>query len=32
VIALDTNLPVYAHREDSRWHAAAAALLTELAE
>jgi toxin-antitoxin system PIN domain toxin len=32
VIALDTNLLLYAHREDSEWHAAAAASLTGLAE
>jgi uncharacterized protein len=32
VIALDTNLLVYAHREDSPWHDAAYARLTELAE
>jgi len=32
VIAVDTNLLVYAHREDSPWHAAAAARITELAE
>ena len=32
MIALDTNLLVYAHREDSLWHAAAAARLTALAE
>lgn len=32
MIALDTNLLVYAHREDSPWHDAAYARLTELAE
>ena len=32
MIAVDTNLLVYAHREDSPWHAAAAARITELAE
>ena len=32
MIAVDTNLLVYAHREDSPWHAAAAARLAELAE
>jgi toxin-antitoxin system PIN domain toxin len=32
VIALDTNLLVYAHRRDSEWHQAAAARVTELAE
>jgi toxin-antitoxin system PIN domain toxin len=32
VIAVDTNLLVYAHREDSLWHEAAAARITELAE
>jgi len=32
VIAVDTNLLVYAHREDSPWHDAAAARITELAE
>jgi toxin-antitoxin system PIN domain toxin len=32
VIALDTNLLVYAHREDSPWHEAAYARLAELAE
>lgn len=31
VIAVDTNLLVYAHREDSDWHAAAKACLVELA-
>jgi len=32
VIAVDTNLLVYAHREDSEWHVAAADCLTRLAE
>jgi hypothetical protein len=32
VIAVDTNVLVYAHREDSEWHAAAYAKLAELAE
>ena len=32
MIAVDTNLLVYAHREDSEWHAAAKACLVELAE
>jgi toxin-antitoxin system PIN domain toxin len=32
VIALDTNVLVYAHREDSQWHEAAVARITELAE
>lgn len=32
MIALDTNLLVYAHREDSPWHAAAYARVLELAE
>jgi toxin-antitoxin system PIN domain toxin len=32
VIALDTNLLVYAHRADSPWHALAAGLVRELAE
>jgi hypothetical protein len=32
VIALDTNILVYAHREDAPWHEAAFARLTELAE
>jgi toxin-antitoxin system PIN domain toxin len=32
VIAVDTNLLVYAHREDSPWHDAAGARITELAE
>jgi len=32
VIALDTNLLVYAHREDSPWHEAAKTRVVELAE
>ena len=32
MIAVDTNILVYAHREDSEWHAAANARLIELAE
>lgn len=32
MIAVDTNLLVYAHRKDSPWHEAASARLTELAE
>jgi toxin-antitoxin system PIN domain toxin len=32
MIAIDTNLLVYAHREDSVWHAAAQARVAELAE
>jgi toxin-antitoxin system PIN domain toxin len=32
VIAVDTNILVYAHREDSEWHAVAYAKLAELAE
>ncbi|MDD2902504.1 MAG: PIN domain-containing protein [Syntrophales bacterium] len=32
MIAVDTNLLVYAHREDSSWHEAAYARLAELAE
>ena len=32
MIALDTNILVYAHRGDSPWHAAAAACVRELAE
>jgi toxin-antitoxin system PIN domain toxin len=32
VIAVDTNLLVYAHRRDSEWHKAARARMTELAE
>jgi uncharacterized protein len=31
VIAVDTNLLVYAHREDSEWHAQALACLDEVA-
>ena len=31
MIAVDTNLLVYAHRRDSDWHPVALALLTELA-
>jgi toxin-antitoxin system PIN domain toxin len=31
VIAVDTNLLVYAHREDSEWHKRALAVLLELA-
>lgn len=31
MIAIDTNLLVYAHREDSTWHEKALAQLTELA-
>ena len=31
MIAVDTNLLVYAHREDSEWHAAATTCLVELA-
>jgi uncharacterized protein len=31
VIAVDTNLLVYAHREDSEWHQRALAVLLELA-
>lgn len=31
MIAIDTNLLVYAHREDSEWHAAAKACLVDLA-
>lgn len=31
MIAVDTNILVYAHREDSPWHAAAYACLAELA-
>jgi len=31
VIAVDTNLLLYAHREDSPWHAATTACLAELA-
>ena len=32
MIAVDTNLLVYAHREDSPWHATALAWLTSVAE
>ena len=32
MIAVDTNLLVYAHREDSPWHRAAAATMSGLAE
>ncbi|HJR69268.1 MAG TPA: TA system VapC family ribonuclease toxin [Gammaproteobacteria bacterium] len=32
MIAVDTNLLIYAHREDSDWHAAAVSCLTTLAE
>jgi len=32
LIAVDTNLLVYAHRADSAWHAAAVARVRELAE
>jgi toxin-antitoxin system PIN domain toxin len=32
VIAVDTNILVYAHREDSEWHAAAERAVRELAE
>lgn len=32
MIAVDTNLLVYAHREDSTWHDAACARVVELAE
>jgi toxin-antitoxin system PIN domain toxin len=32
MIAVDTNLLVYAHREDSAWHDAAYARVSELAE
>lgn len=32
MIAVDTNLPVYAHREDSPWHEAAYSRIAELAE
>lgn len=32
MIAVDSNILVYAHREDSEWHAAALAKLVELAE
>ena len=32
MIAVDTNVLVYAHREDSQWHVAAYARLVEIAE
>jgi toxin-antitoxin system PIN domain toxin len=32
LIAIDTNILVYAHREDSQWHKEALARVTELAE
>ena len=32
MIAVDTNLLVYAHREDSQWHAEAYRVIEELAE
>ncbi|MCI0413855.1 PIN domain-containing protein [bacterium] len=32
MIAIDTNLLVYAHREDSQWHAAASSVIKALAE
>jgi predicted nucleic acid-binding protein len=32
VIAVDTNIPVYAHRRDSSWHPAAAAVIRGLTE
>jgi toxin-antitoxin system PIN domain toxin len=32
MIAVDTNLLVYSHREDSEWHAAAKACLVDLAD
>ena len=32
MIALDTNILVYAHRRDSEWHEPAAALIKKLAE
>jgi toxin-antitoxin system PIN domain toxin len=32
VIAIDTNILVYAHREDSQWHSQAYARMVELAE
>jgi predicted nucleic acid-binding protein len=32
MIAVDTNVLVYAHREDSPWHDAALTKITELAE
>ncbi|MBT8402787.1 MAG: type II toxin-antitoxin system VapC family toxin, partial [Gemmatimonadetes bacterium] len=32
MIAVDTNILVYAHRRDSRWHGEAAGAVRELAE
>jgi hypothetical protein len=32
MIAIDTNLLVYAHREDSQWHAASYSVIKSLAE
>ena len=32
MIAVDTNLLVYAHREDSQWHASAYSVVKDLAE
>jgi uncharacterized protein len=32
MVAVDTNVLVYAHRSDSPWHVAADAVITELAE
>ena len=32
MVAVDTNILVYAHREDAEWHAAAHARLVNLAE
>lgn len=32
MIAVDTNILVYAHRRDSQWHVSAAACMRELAE
>ena len=32
MIAVDTNILVYAHREESEWHAVASGRITELAE
>lgn len=32
MIAIDTNILVYAHREDSLWHATAAAVIGRMAE
>jgi len=32
MIAIDTNLLVYAHREDSEWHAGAKSCLVVLAK